>query len=311
MSSKACSKCKQNVTPKQNPGIVCVGDCKQPRHWKCTGLTPEEQKIIIDKKLSWTCQKCKRRSVYLIEPQSPHHPQPSSSNQAASTGSNSSDVIELRNQIAHLTSLLQAAVARIESLEKKSLENSAEVSKVAAEVNRIEATSDNIEKHLIDDNLEVQNLSEVDLEDPVATTINLGEAIGCPVVISDFKSTPFVDRRRLRLSFKCKVTRRKFLLAGKQFNRSQNRFNNRKIHVNEELTLFQHRLFEAAQIFKHANNFKFCWFGSSGKLLLKKDETSQLHVIHSIESLSNENLLSECERPTNEVTGGTLSNTAQ
>lgn len=310
MSSKACSKCNLNVTPKQNPGIVCVGDCKKPRHWKCTGLSVEEQKIIVDKKLSWSCDKCKRRSVYLVDSSS-NSSLIQTSSRLSSTVSSTESVTELANKVSRLEALLQSAISRIDILESELRNKSAEIIKVASEVQRIEITSDTIEKHLIDENLEVQNLSETDLEDPANTAILIGEAIGCNILPSDLQCPPFVDRKRLRLTFKSKTTRRKFLLAGKNFNRANNRYNSRKIHINEELTLTQRRLFEATKTFKNSNNFKFCWFGASGQLLLKKNEQSQLHIIHSLDSLQNEALLSECERTENEITGSSSVNSTQ
>lgn len=295
MSSKACLKCKSNVTPKQSPGICCV-DCKKPCHWKCTGLTPQEQSTIIKKSLSWTCSSCKRRSIILTEPAS-------SSQDDSSNRDLSAKIAQLERANKSLEDLLTAAISRIDSLEAKLNEKSAQIETVTSEVHRIEATADNIEKNLVDFNLEIQNLSDSDLDDPTSAAIRVGAAIGCPVAPSDFKSPPLANRKRLHLTFISKTVRKNFFLAGKQFNRANKRFQNKKIHINEQLTASQSRLYEATLKFKNAHNYKFCWFGISGQLLLKKDEHSLPHVIHSPDSLKNEALLSESTGNQNEVAG--------
>jgi hypothetical protein len=196
-------------------------------------------------------------------------------------------------------------------LESQLSSKSQQIENVAVEVQRLESTSASVEKHLIDDNLEIQNLPESFFDDPLTTAVELGEAIGCPIAASDLKSIPVVDRKRLRVAFKSKTQRKNFLLAGKQFNRDRKRFANRKIHVNEELTTHQRRLFELTQAFKIANGFKFCWFGASGQLLLKKDEGSQLHIIHTADSLNNADLLSECQGTPNQNEGVSQQNSQQ
>lgn len=307
MSTKVCAKCKFNVTPKQKPGISCV-DCNKPWHWICTGLSTQEQSTIIKKNLSWTCFTCKRRSQLHIEPAtavSPSIPSvvPSTSQAATNKSELVGKVAQLERANKRLEDLLSSAIARIDSLEEKLSVKSAQIDTVSSEVHRIEIAADSIEKNLVDDNLEVQNLLDSDLEDPLSAATRIGQAIGCPVTASDFKTAPFADRKRLRLTFNSKATRRNFLVAGKQFNRSNKRFSDRKIHINEELTASQRRLYEATLVFKNTHQFKFCWFGISGQLLLKKDEQSQPHVIHSMDTLKDEIILSEPPRNPNEVAG--------
>lgn len=310
MSTKACLKCKDNVTPKAKPGISCV-DCSKPCHWTCTGLSEKDKGTIIKKSLSWTCSNCKRRSNLLIEPAntSTSVSIPSTSQPIVRPSSTSSStelltkIAQLERSNKRLEDLLTSAIARIDSLEVKLNEKSVKIDSVSSDVQRIELAADNIEKNLVNDNLEIQNLPETELEDPLTAAIRVGEAIGCPVTATDFKTAPLVDRKRLRLTFDSKATRRNFFLAGKQFNRSNKRFANRKIHINEELTTSQRQLYEATYKFKNANNFKFCWFGISGQLLLKKDEQSQLHDIDSLDSLKNEAILSECTGSENQVAG--------
>lgn len=298
MSSKPCHKCRKNVTASRFPGIGCVL-CNNVYHWNCADISEATKQSIIKNKLSWTCKTCKRRSTIFADA--------SASTISSSSSSGNTSVNPVRNspdliaEIENLKELLNAAINRIDSLELQLNSKLNQIETVVADVQRLESTASSVEKLLVDDNLEIQNLPEASLERPIQTAIDLGFAIGCPITESDLKSTPIVDRKRLRLVFHSKATRRTFLLAGKQFNRNGARFLQHKVHVNEVLTTFQRQLFEKAQAFKVAHNFKFLWFGSSGQLLLKKDEHSPLHVIHSIESLKDAALLSECERTTNEV----------
>jgi hypothetical protein len=222
---------------------------------------------------------------------------------------------ELAAEVHQLKNLLQSALARIDSLESQIKEKSTVIDQASAEVKRLEVACDSIGKHLIEDNLEIQNLPTSSLEDPLGAAIHVGEAIGCPVSEFDFKVKPSCDRKRLRLSFNSKLLRKQFLLAGKEFNRNHRRLSvgshSHKIHVNEELSNTQRRLFEKAKSYKVTHQFKFLWFGSSGQLLIKKDENSPLHVIESLDTLNDENLLSKYERPQNESSGGPSSSHAQ
>lgn len=318
MSGKAlqkCYKCDKNITLKLFTGISCV-DCNKPWHWKCTDLSEQAIETVKENKLSWTCAKCKRHSTIFSGPvvSRDSEPLPSTSKtvpkpnrQKPSPASAPITISELSTEVSNLKQLLQTALLRIDTLEAQLTAKSSLVEKVSSEVHRLEVACDSIEKNRVDDNLEVQNLPESSLEDPLTTALDIGAAIGCNISEEDLKSAPFCDRKRLRLSFKSKTLRRQFLLSAKKFNRENKRFlvgsHRHKIHVNEELTAFQRKLFEQARVFKTANCFKFCWFGASGQLLLKKSENSPVHVIDSIDSLRNENLLSECERPSNQDSG--------
>lgn len=294
MSSKSCQKCKKNVTAARFPGISCVG-CEKPYHWNCAEISDSTKESIVKNKLSWTCKTCKRRSTIFVPTLSTSSGSASTVGTSQQVGPSTTNSSELLNKINRLEELLNAAITRIDTLETQLSSKSSQLETVATEIQRLESTSAAVEKHLTDENLEIQNLPEESLDNPLTVAIQLSEAIGCPIADTDLKAIPVVDRKRLRLSFKSKAVRRNFLLSGKQFNRDRKRFLNRKIHVNEELSTSQRRLFEQAQLFKNTNNYKFLWFGASGQLLLKKDENSELHVIYSIDSLPNVAVLSERE----------------
>lgn len=306
-SSKSCSKCHKNVTASRFPGISCV-DCNNPYHWNCAEISEAAKNSIVKNKLSWTCKICKRRSkIFADAPSSGSYLSPA----VASQPSSSRNIADLQSEINSLKELLDAAIKRIDSLEVQLNNSSQQIVCVATDIQRLESSTSAVERHLVNDNLEVQNLPESSLEHPLQTALDLGVAIGCPINESDLKTVPIVDRKRLRLVFHSKATRRTFLLAGKQFNREQGRFLQRKVHVNEVLTSHQRQLFEKSHAFKVANNFKFLWFGSSGQLLLKKEEHSQIHVIHSIESLKDAAILSECQRAPDQIAGVSPSHTTQ
>lgn len=289
MPTKSCKKCTSNVTPKLFPGITCV-DCSNPYHWKCTGLSAPAIVAVKKNNLSWTCHTCKRRSTIFADSQTVT---PSQSTSTASTSSNAT--------ITELKELLNSALARIEKLESQVVqlgEKSAQFSSLSTTVQSLEVTCNSIEKSNVGDTLEVQNLPEDSLEDPAASAIRLGSDIGCPITLDDFSSVPHREQRRLRLSFKCKNLRRKFLLAGKDFNKRNRRFivgaQSYKIHVNQELTTFQRSLFDATKRFANNNHYKFTWFDPNGRLLLKKDETSTPIHINSLDTLNDENTVPKC-----------------
>lgn len=265
--------------------------CTQAFHWGCAGLTEEDFNLISStSNPSWLCDKCNkknksRRSTIFAIPSQPEE-------------DTTPDFNELK---ALVTSLLE----RIEVVEAESAAKSAEVEHLKARVEILENGYETVEKHFIGDNLEIQNLPEVSLVDPIATVISIGEEIGCAVTATDFKTAPFRDHKRLRLPFVCKTLRRKFLVAGKQFNRDQRRFttqgHSHRIHVNEELTTTQRNLFDKAKTFAKRNNYKFLWFDAGGRLLIKKDERSLPVSILSTHTLDDENILPKREGSPNEI----------
>lgn len=298
--AKSCKKCSKNVTPKASPGISCV-DCNDHWHWKCTGLADKAIAAIKSSNLSWTCGKCKRRSTIIVDaPSVPSLPAATSSSASTTT---TALIVELRE-------LLNSATARISQLESQVAlltDKLPLVDSLSSSVTTLDTICNSLEKNNVSETLEVQNLPEEALNDPVETVIQLSHSINCPVSANDFSSAPYREQKRLRLPFKCKNLRRKFLLAGKDFNKKKNQFeigaHKVKIHINQELTTLQRHLFDSTKRFANSNNYKFVWFDVNGKLLLKKSENSTPVVVHSIETLKDENILPKCPGTSIQVVG--------
>lgn len=310
MSRKSvpCAKCKKNITPIQNPGLSCC-NCHKNFHYQCAGLDKVKFTHIVTDKSQWACQcSSKRRST--IFAQLPL--QPDNSGEVDSTGNNTltppaapapSEIAErsVQDRIKDLESLLTPALLKIDRLESQIKEQSELITSLRKEVEGIESTTSSIERSLVDDNLEIRELPAEALEDATATVIAIGTQIGCPLNDTDFSINPARDSKIIRVTFSSKIKRRNFLLAGKSFNRAKKRFlsgnSHHRIHVNEELTGHQRRLYHAAKAFRREHNFKFSWFDLNGQLWLKKCEGSIPHLIRGLSDLStsNVNLLPELQ----------------
>ena len=275
-TSNKCKKCASNVTAKLAPGITC-NTCEHPFHWGCTGLSKEAiERIRKDpaKEIpsGWACDSCKRRSKIIEDlPRSTVQVNPDSSAAA----------------ISELKELLNSAVTRIAQLEAQVAtlsEKSTQIDQLTSSIHTLDAVCNSLEKNQVDEYLEVQNLPESALEDPLATAIKIGQAIECAVTAGDFSSTPHREQRRLRLQFKCKSLRRKFLLAGKNFNKKKTPIeiaNHKvKIYINQELTTFQRSLFDSTKRFA----------------TIEKRENCNPVVIHTVNTLNDEDLLPKCSR---------------
>ena len=62
MSKAVCPGCKRNITDVRNPGVGCI-DCKKFFHQGCADLDKEVFRSIAEKKLSWTCPNCSKKST--------------------------------------------------------------------------------------------------------------------------------------------------------------------------------------------------------------------------------------------------------
>lgn len=310
--AKPCDKCKKNVTAKQNPGISCV-DCSHHWHWKCTTLTEEAISAIKSSKdLSWTCGKCKRRSIIIVDPpivtKTPvtnTNTNKRQNNNTSSTAAPNSDLVEKLNSALARIDQLESTVDSLKSQVVALTEKSAQFDSLSSTVTSLDTICNSLEKNNVSETLEIQNLPEVALSDPVAAVVQIGRSINCPVTPSDFSSEPHRVNKRIRLPFKCKNLRRKFLLAGKEFNRKKSQFivgNQKfKIHINQELTTLQRSLFDLTKRFASSNDYKFVWFDVNGKLLIKKNENSLPIAVHSSDTLNNEDLLPKCPRTSIQV----------
>lgn len=203
---KCAKKCGNNITAKRNPGLTCFL-CNSAYHISCANLTKEEFDTIVARKLSWTCRTCSapknnsRRSSFFVEPVG------TSSNLSTPTTTQVSSSSPHISDFRELKALLTSALQRIDNLESELAKKDSQIDNLSSKLQTLESTCDNIEKHLVCDNLEVQNLPDEFLDNPLDTAISLGTEIGCIVEESDFKVLPYRDNKRLRLTFNCKSLR--------------------------------------------------------------------------------------------------------
>lgn len=324
-----CTACNKNITAKVKPGLSCIS-CTKDFHFTCAGLKKEDFAKVADAKLhlSWSCKECskptsnKRRStIYATLPLPDDQLNASSPAGSSKTGiskplAKSSAPISDSEKLRRLEQLLHETVERVNVLEEinktlteKIESNSTATVRLQSEVECVESSTNAIERSVVDCNLEIRNLPESALEDPLNATLALGDQIGCSVSEQDFAIVPTRDSKLIRLTFNSKIKRRSFLVAGKQFNRQKRRFHydNRShlVHVNEELTTHQKRLYHVTKQFQKKFNFKFAWFDLHGQLWLKKSEGCTPHLISSASILneSNKDLLPELWGPTFQESG--------
>jgi uncharacterized coiled-coil protein SlyX len=321
--SKSCSKCKKNVTAIKFPGLSCV-HCNKFFHVKCAGLCDSSFRVLQDDKLSWTCQSCKRRSSIIVPSslspgvKSPSHLQvpttprlggPSTSaaspkSPTTSVNSQPSKLTQLEQklaqqsvQISELTELLRATQNRVEALESQLASKSNSVDSLSTKLADLQFKTDQTERQLTGDKLEIQGLPTSALERPLEAITSIGESINCPISCEDLVVEPVQLSSRLSLVFKSRVLRRKFLLAGKAFNKANQRFvwnrKAHKIHVNEELSDCQKKLYRETKNFASSHQCKFVWIGVSGKIFLKKSENFAPIVVDSLSTLRDEYILSK------------------
>lgn len=311
-----CSKssCKKSITASRFPGLSCR-DCSKNFHYQCAGLTKNAFESLVEQgeQFQFSCRACltnknnkRRSSIFATLPL----PSVETTEPEADLIPVATSVPTDSERISRLEELLEATVNRVTVLEQTNLKllseseaKSAVISKLQSELDDLTASTSTIEKSLISDNLEIRNLPSAALEDPISTVISIGEQIDCDINQEDFAINPSTDPKVLRLTFNSKLKRRNFLIHGKGFNKSGGHFEysnqRRRIHVNEELTAYQKRLYHSAKDFRRTHNFKFAWFDINGLLWLKKCEGSTPVPIRSFSALDsyNESLLSELSRP--------------
>lgn len=226
--------------------------------------------------------------------------------------------VALEEKFTALQDNYSCALVRIASLEEELKLASSTAVTLATTSEALETKLNQVEKNLLDSNLEIQGLPQSALTDPLNALCAIGEAIGCPVEANDFESTPSRVSSKLRVTFKSKVKRRNFLHLGKAFNKEKRRLvldgSSHRIHVNEELTSYQKNLYSQAKSFASDNNFKFVWIGLSGLIYLKKSEGCTPIIIRSPEtlrSINHEDIVPKLPRVTHESPQGETSGSLQ
>lgn len=285
MLKEVCPGCKRNITDVRNPGVGCI-DCKKFFHQGCADLDKEVFRSIAEKKLSWTCPTCSKKSTRRCSaifnpPVAASKAKPSNS----SPDSNAARFEAIEATIAEL-------VLRVTQLESIVSQKSQEVISLKDTLQQVRTQTSHLEQQAVDDNLEVQGVPDLELADPTAAAIRIGSEINChldPASINCSVSQSG-SKKHLVINFNSKTTRKTFLLAGKQFLRN-NRFLTRgetrhKIFVNEQLTLAQKLLLYNVKQFRRSHNFQHAWF-RNGQVLLKKDDNSPPITVHSIEQLES------------------------
>jgi hypothetical protein len=337
--SKPCNKCAKNVTAIKFPGLSCV-HCKKFFHAKCAGLCDSSFQVIQADQLSWTCQICKRRSSIIVPcaspsqapAKSPTHLQvpspsrlrdlspPSAATSIKPSGASVScaqpsklvqleqKLIQQSSQISELVELLRSTQSRVDILEAQLATKLSSVDSLSTKLADLEHKSDQVECQLSGDKLEIQGLPTEALNDPLAAIVSIGESINCPISREDLVVDPVRFSSRLSVVFKLRSLRNNFLFAGKAFNRANKRFEwkqrHHKIHVNEELSSSQKKLFRDTKNFATTHGYKFVWVGLNGKIYLKKSENIPPVIVDSPSSLRDENLLPKLSRSADEIATG-------
>jgi uncharacterized coiled-coil protein SlyX len=216
------------------------------------------------------------------------------------------------SQITELAELLRVTQERVEVLESRLASKTNSVDSLTAKLADLHHKTDQTERQLSGDKLEIQGLPASALESPLEAITSIGQAINCPITREDLVVEPVQLSSRLSLVFESRDLRRKFLLAGKAFNKANRRFvwnqKTHKIHVNEELSDSQKKLYRDSKNFATSHHFKFVWIGVSGKIYLKKDENSIPFIVDSPSLLGDANFLSKLSGSADENSAGPSNN---
>lgn len=316
MKCQAAGCTKKNVTSNLKPGVSCA-KCSKAFHFDCAKLTREAFDNIIKHSLDFFCPKCKssRRSTIHL---------PDSARDSTVQHSDPLTILTARfdEYKNHTDQRIERLDQRIERLETALIAKDNQIAELKEKVTEVNAQTLHLKQHSIENNLEVQGLPESELENPIKAVENIGAAINCCLDPASFDCsvTKSGSTQTLVIKFSSKTTRKNFLTAGKDFNRSQKKFSSQssshKIFVNEQLTSNQKRLLYDCKQFSLANNFRFAWF-SNGQILLKRNNHSKPIVIRlhaQLETIASHEaavLLPERERNSFQDQGASTSSRRQ
>lgn len=290
---KKCQICNNNITLKRDRGLSCV-ECGlwYHGHQRCSGLTTDKFDELLQETVPrWCCEPCtkakkSRRSTISV---------PSSSAKEKSTPIVTNE--ECLRRIEELEKHLKEEREKVNGLEQQIEELRQKFSE--ANASSVESTSQNS----VENYLEIRNLPQNSLTNPKATALKIGSSISCEIEEEEVECS--VDSAVLSLKFTSRETRRRFLRAGKKFNREGGKilFDDReqKIFVNEKLTQAQKILHYKASRISRSHGFKFCWW-SNGSLLLKETELHMPITIRDEQQLDqifpqSQNILPKRPRP--------------
>lgn len=305
MSSKIPKKCKicnNNITPKRDRGINCAL-CGSWYHGqqKCSGLTTAKfDELLKDSAPYWECNSCVqskkgRRSTLIVPPVADSIPTPTKISPE-----------ECQRRIENLEKSLKEEQEKVSNLELQIEELRQKLSEAPVLAQDISPDVEN--------SLEIRNLPQQSLENPLEVAISIGNTIGCELTEEEVDC--FAESSVLSLKFSSIATRWNFLKAGKKFNREGKKIEidsrQVKIFVNEKLTPVQKSLHYKASKISKSHGFKFCWW-CNGSLLIKREENHSPILIRDERHLNDmfsipQPVLSECPRAVHENGPGSSRN---
>lgn len=314
MSSSNCKSCSKPII--ETSELAKCFNCKCEYHFNCAGFTEGAfRKLSKDKKNNWKCAACyksddakiKTRSISTTEAT----PEPNLTTllqnlkqelkdfitqSVDQLGDKLSKSIEFNSEVIQdLKQSITDLKASNQSLREKCDQIAAENIEIKKEVKELQSSIIELKQYSRRCNIEVSNLPECENENMATILTKIDELSNTAimenlVVAHRIPTFNKANPKSIIIQVKSKPARDEILKKLKNRKLMASNINNRfpdnmPIYANEHLTPELKRLFSQARKFKIENNFKFCWT-RDGKIFLRKDESSSILRIHTIEDLS-------------------------
>lgn len=296
-----CAKCDVKLrNPNSNTYITCNG-CKHPFHGKCVSLETKDLEYLKNEKRDWFCPVCvleKRSNRSAASPlPKPLHQQ--NNVEFFEFERNNSDKMlekiydQLKENTVTVNKRFDSIDDSVKLINMLVNENAILKEKIVA----LEIKADKYDQFMLDNAVEIVGLpSSSNVSDTDLTIKLIQNGLQIRTTEDDFDRCFRVRSRiagkqgKVIVYFHNKTLKHKIMKKMKEFRKlSSSLFNsdtNHSIYINDSLTPFKRKLFNAAKQLKSEKSFKYLWMRNYS-ILMRKSDGGTIHHINSMSDLDN------------------------
>lgn len=287
-----CHVCNE-PTSEENYIRCASENCLHVFHYACAGLSQRNYKKIKDK-LTWICAACSQQVLPKVSHDDAALRKLITEQNTELKSIMTSQFKELTKSIEFNCSIIKDLKETIADLKTQNNILKSENSAMKNQLQELKHDVIELKQYTRRVNIEIANLPEADQENLTEVISTLQEIAGINMndSVSIIHRVPSFNKEKPKpiiCQFKSKPLRDIFLkklrnckLTAKQVNP---RFPDSPIFFNEHLAPELKQLFFQARKFKTEHQFRFCWT-RDGKIFLRKDESSKITRIKSIDDLN-------------------------
>lgn len=293
-----------NVISRNNPGVICSGQCQGRFHLKCTKLPVSIGELPADSGLAWRCRDCRdlppdSESLKLLKQLVTKVD--SVSSEVAAMKKDRTDLMESIKFYGDKIDDFNLKLESMKSIPNKVEDLNQKLSDLKKDHSTLRAEVEFLRQRERSNNIEICGIPEKRGENVISIMKKLGEIVGVSLAEEDIVTGHRVARfpgaassqrpKTIVLKFASADKKGELLNAVKKFRNPElmaERLalsNGSKVYINEHLSPFYKVLYKKTREFCRKHSFKYCWIRDM-KIFIKRDDSSRAIFIENEDTLS-------------------------